>query len=164
METNGNIEKLRSLIKDIRIAMLCTMAGDGMRARPMATQTVEFDGDLWFMTKAQSGKEREIDTDPRVAVIYEDAGRNLFVSVSGEARVLNDREKVAELWSEAYEIWFPEGKDDPSIRLIKVRADKADYWDGPEGTVAQLVGFAAAYVTGDASKVQGESGTVDLRP
>ena len=46
------IEKVRDLIKGIKIAMLTTVnPTDGsLHSRPMATQEAEFDGDLWFFT------------------------------------------------------------------------------------------------------------------
>lgn len=45
------IETLRELIKDIDMAMLTTATEEGLVSRPMKTQEVEFDGDLWFFTK-----------------------------------------------------------------------------------------------------------------
>jgi hypothetical protein len=39
------------------------------------------------------------------------------------------------LWSSSWKIWFPKGKNDPSICLIKVAATQGEYWDssGMEG-------------------------------
>lgn len=60
-ERNEHIKKLGELTKDIKFAMLTTVEPDGsLRSRPMATQQVEFDGDLWFFTGASSHKVHEI--------------------------------------------------------------------------------------------------------
>ena len=32
-------------------------------------------------------------------------------------------------------MWFPEGKDDPEIALLRVNLEKAEYWDSPSSTV-----------------------------
>lgn len=53
-ERNEHIKKLGELITDIKFAMLTTVEQDGsLRSRPMATQQVEFDGDLWFFHRRQ---------------------------------------------------------------------------------------------------------------
>jgi general stress protein 26 len=117
------IEKLRGLIKDIDIAMLTTTDADGsLRSRPMGTQQAEFDGDLWFFTSADTTKVDEIERDNRVNVSYA-APKNRFVSVSGTAVLLNDREKMKELWSPIYKAYFPDGLDDPNLRLLKIEAE-----------------------------------------
>ena len=46
----AHVEKVRQLIKDSEIALLTTVTPDGLETRPMVTQEVEFDGDLWFFT------------------------------------------------------------------------------------------------------------------
>ncbi|RKJ18325.1 general stress protein, partial [Butyricicoccus sp. 1XD8-22] len=51
MMNQDEIEILKELIKDIDIAMLTTATEEGLVSRPMKTQEVEFDGDLWFFTK-----------------------------------------------------------------------------------------------------------------
>lgn len=138
------IEIMRELIKDIDIAMLTTVDGDGtLRSRPMGTQQTEFDGDLWFLTLAGSGKSAEIRRDEQVNVSYAKPGDNRYVSVSGSAELLNDRAKIDELWNPIYKAYFPKGKDDPNIRLIKVHVDKAEYWQ-TDGLIATVIGFAQA--------------------
>ncbi len=63
----SDFETLRDMIKDIRIAMLTTVDEDGtLRSRPMGTQDVESDGDLWFFTYDPSGKTEEVKRDQQV--------------------------------------------------------------------------------------------------
>src|SRR3954464_7761859 len=38
-----------------------------------------------------------------------------YVSLSGSARIVKDAEKLKELWSEAFRVWFPAGLDDPEL-------------------------------------------------
>ncbi len=56
-DRNASIKKLGELIEDIDIAMLTTIDDDSaLRSRPMGTQQIEFDGDLWFFVGASSAK------------------------------------------------------------------------------------------------------------
>jgi len=151
---NGNthkddVKKLGELIKSISIGMLTTIGDDGvLRSRPMATQQVEFDGDLWFLTSSESHKAGEIDKEHQVNVSYADPGENRYISVSGTARMIHDEKKIKQLWNPFYKAWFPKGLDDPSITLLRVQVDSAEYWDSPSSTIVHLVGFVKALATG----------------
>jgi len=101
-------QKLKELIQGIKFAMLTTAEADGtVRSRPMATQEVEFDGDLWFFTYADAPKVEEVQHNQHVNVSYAAPDRNCYVSVSGTAQLVRDRSKIAELWQPKYKAWFP---------------------------------------------------------
>jgi general stress protein 26 len=143
------VAKLSELIKDIRIAMLTTQAPDGsLRGRPMATQDAPFDGELWFFTGAGSPKVDEIEEEHHVHLSYASPEDNRYVSVSGRASVVRDRNKAEELWSPAMKAWFPDGLDDPDLALLRVQVEGAEYWDSPSSTMVHVVGFVKAVTTG----------------
>lgn len=157
-----SVEKLRELIKDIKIAMLTTTEADGtLRSRPMGTQQTEFDGDLWFFTGKSSGKVAEIQHDQHVNVSYADPGDNRYVSVSGRAELIDDKAKEKELWNPFIKAWFPQGLDDPDLTLLKVKVESAEYWDAPSSTMVNLVGFAKAVLTGKRPNI-GENEKLNL--
>lgn len=158
-----HIRKLAELIKDVRIAMLTTTRPDGrLVSRPLGTQEVEFDGDLWFATGADSAKVAEIAANPYVNVSYASTSDNTFISVSGRAEVVDDRAKVEALWSPAMKLFFPGGKDDPNLRLIHVKADTAEYWDGPGTLLGKALYFVLTAVTDDPA-ILSENELIDLR-
>lgn len=138
------IEKLGELIKDIDFAMLTTVSEDGrLLSRPMSTQQVGFDGDLWFITSEDTGKVSDIRREARVNLSYAKPEKQRFVSVSGTAVLVNDRAKLDELWSPFYKAYFPKGKDDPALSLLKVRVEQAEYWDSL-GLIPTVIRFAQA--------------------
>ncbi|MGV3615421.1 MAG: pyridoxamine 5'-phosphate oxidase family protein [Fimbriimonas sp.] len=148
-EREDDVQKLGEMIKGIRIAMLTTVDDDGtLRSRPMGTQDVDFDGDLWFFTQEHSPKVDEVEREHQVNVAYADTDKNRYVSVSGRAVVVTDRAKIEQLWDPILKAWFPKGLDDPELALLKVSVEKAEYWDGPSSKVVQLVGFVKATLTG----------------
>ncbi len=144
-----SIEKLRSLIKDVKTAMLTTIDGGVLRSRPMGTQETEFDGDLWFFTSSETHKADEIEKDNRVNVSYAAPSDNTYISVSGTAELIKDRAKMEELWNPILKAWFPKGLDDPNIILLKVNVEQAEYWDSTSSTFVQVAGFLKALVTGE---------------
>jgi len=147
----NNIQKLGDLIKDIRIAMLTTAEPDGkLRSRPMATQKGEFDGTLWFFTRASSPKVDEVEQWHNVNLSYAAPDSNTYVSVTGTASLVRDAAKVKELWNPILKAWFPNGLEDPDLALLHVTVQKAEFWDSPSSTMVHIAGFVKAIATGQA--------------
>lgn len=156
-----SINKLKELIEDIDFAMLTTFSNNKLRSRPMSTQQVEFDGDLWFFTGDNTNKVEEIEKDNRVNVSYAKPESNTFISVSGTATLVKDRAKIEELWNPIYKAWFPEGLDDPTLALLKITVEEAEYWDSPSSTFVQIAGFIKALATGQQAD-GGDHGKIKL--
>jgi general stress protein 26 len=156
-----SIKKVNDLIKDVQVAMLTTIDWGVLRSRPMQTQEAEFDGDLWFFTSTDTHKTDEIEKDRRVNVSYAAPDSNTYVSVSGTAALVNDKEKIEELWNPILKAWFPKGLDDPTLILLKVSVEQAEYWDSSSSAVVQVVGFVKALVTGERAD-GGDHGRVNL--
>ena len=148
-DQTDDVKKLAKLIKGINVAMMTTRDDDGtLRSRPMQTQNHEFDGTLWFFTQASSHKVDEINHEHQVNLSYAEPSDSRYVSVSGTATLVRDRAKIDELWTPVLKAWFPEGKDDPEVALLRVDVSKAEYWDVPTSTIVKLVGFTKAVLTG----------------
>lgn len=157
------MNKLRELIQDISIASLVTMDKDGvMRARPMATQQLDENSELWFFTSDDAAKVDNVLVHPQVCVSYADPGKNSYVSVSGPAELVRDREKIRELWKPAFKAWFPKGVDDPDLALLRVDAVSAQYWDSTNSKLVQLFGVLKALATGQPAD-GGENEKVNVR-
>jgi general stress protein 26 len=141
-------DKLRELLADFDAAMLVTRTPAGeLRSRPMAVAEIQPGGCMWFLTERNSGKLEEIARDSHVNVAMQSERK--FVSISGQAVTVDDRRKVEELWNEAWRVWFPEGKNDPTLVLIKVQGEHGEYWDnsGTSG-IKYLIEAGKAYLTG----------------
>ncbi len=155
-------ERFGELVKDIKFAMLTTRSSDGsLHSRPMFTQDIEFDGELWFFTGASSGKISDIEANPDVNVAYSKPEGGMYVSVTGKASLSRDRAKILELWKPEYKIYFEDGPDDPDLILLKVDVNEAEYWTSNRNPVLRLFGLAKALVTKD-PKSLGEQGHIEV--
>ena len=162
-QRNSQVEKVRDLIDDIKIGMMTTVDEDGnLVSRPMATMQVDEDGSLWFFTKKNTPKTDQIThNEHKVNIAFADVADASYVSVSGHAEEVYDRAKIDELWSPIAKPWFPDGKDDPSLILLKVYPDMAEYWDSTSSRMVRLFEMARAILTGDTYK-EGENRKVVL--
>jgi len=125
-ENQEAIETVWGLIKGIETAMLTTVSEEGLVSRPMKTQDIEFDGNLWFLTKKDTGKFHELLRNKQVNVTY--AGKS-YVSIRGEAELVESTDKLKEYWKPAYEKLLESTAEDPNLVLIKVNVETAEYWD-----------------------------------
>jgi len=101
---------------------------------------------------------RNIERDPRVNVAY--SGSGSWVSLSGDAVVLDDPERLAELWDTFTDAWMEGGPENPGNVLIKVTASSAEYWDTPNSKVVQVANLVKAKVTGE--RYEPDNETVEL--
>lgn len=148
------------LMDGIPFAMLTTVDADGeLVSRPMSHQSVEFDGDLWFIGSRDSRKVEHIRANPHVAVTL--ASSSTWVSLNGSGEIVEDAAKAEELWSTEMEAWFPQGPADDSIVCIKVTGTTAEYWDTPGGRVATMLSLAKVKLTGQ-RYTAGDNEVVDL--
>ena len=156
------IDKIGELIAGVRISTLTTVDADGSPwTRPMAVQTDGFDGTLTYFTKSDSAKVGRVAANPNVAVAFSNPDDETYVMMAGTASVANDRARIAELWSEPMRTWFPDGPDDPELRLLTVDVSRAEFWDTPSSAVVYALGYAKAVLTGKPA-TPGEHGVVEL--
>lgn len=151
------IKKLRELIKDVDTAMFTTNSKEGLVSRPMKTQEVEFDGDLWFFTKKETDKYHEILQNADVNITY--AGKS-YVSIRGKAEIVEDINKKRELWNAAYEKLMETSYVDPNVILLKVEVQTAEYWE--TGNMAKQIIYFYKKITGNISYNEKMNETITL--
>ncbi|MDQ3283644.1 MAG: pyridoxamine 5'-phosphate oxidase family protein [Acidobacteriota bacterium] len=162
-------EKLYDLIDDMETAMFTTRRADGhLVSRPMATQKRAAGADLWFVTDRASEKLIEIGDDPQVNLAYYKDRTREWVSVSGRARIVDDREKIRELYQPDWRAWFgAEGgekdgtPDDPRMVLIGVDIEMAMFLELNKPQAVVLFEVVKGMITGKRPDV-GEVENVEL--
>lgn len=146
-------------LRDARIVMLTTALPDGtLLSHPMAIQEVTDDADLWFFLGLRGDQADALGSGRPVNVASAEAGA--WLSVAGHAEFVDDPAKVDELWNDEAKAYFPGGRDDPDLGLLRVVGDSAQFWGLPGGKVAGIVQILKAKVTGQ--RTAGGSGTTEL--
>lgn len=151
-QRTADLEKLGELIDGIEIAMLTTHAADGsLVSRPLQTLKFDASGDLVFFTAADSRKRQELEANPDVNLAYANPEEQVYVSVRGTASVDRDRATIDALWSPVQKIFFPDGRDDPNLVVLRVHVRDAAYWESAGNFVARALDFARSMVSREPS-------------
>jgi general stress protein 26 len=155
------LEELYSLVEGIDIAMLTTRNFDGtLVSRPMATQEKRPRVDFWFVTSTETHKVDELQAQPEVNLAYYNNKSREWVSVSGTARLVSDRDLIRTLYKPDWKAWFGDeggvrngGPNDPRLVLIEVEAHEATYLKSNQPRAVQLFKVAKALITGTPPKI-----------
>jgi general stress protein 26 len=142
---------LWKLIKDIRFCMLTHRHPDGsLHSHPLTTQSKSLKpGEpLCFFVSRKTELGQRLQADGNVCVNYADLKEDVWVCISGNARVVDDLDKKKSLFGALNKAWFPGGAEDPDLELIEVDIQHAEYWNVKESKTTQLLKMASAAVSG----------------
>jgi general stress protein 26 len=149
-QRSEELQRVAELVEEIRFAMLTTEEADGaLRSRPMSTMQMDSNGDLWFFTGLSSAKVGECEHHREVNLSYMRSDKQDYLSISGTASIVRDKDKMKQLWTAWVKPWFPQGVDDPDLALLKVSITHAEYWDAPGSTAKRLYGLVKGIATGN---------------
>ncbi|KXS21118.1 bli-3 protein, partial [Gonapodya prolifera JEL478] len=157
------LDDLYQLIDGIDVCMFTTRSSSGeLASRPMATQARIAGADLWFAANNLTNKFDDLSFDNHVNLGYFRQNNRDWVSVSGTATKVDDREMIRKLWNTNIATWFNDlgdnvhdgGPDDPRISLIFVQATSVHYAIQDRTTPLVLWELAKGAVTGNVPKVQ----------
>ncbi|MBP7567313.1 MAG: pyridoxamine 5'-phosphate oxidase family protein [Burkholderiaceae bacterium] len=145
-QNTEGMERVAQLIDEIGVAML-TWADEGgaLTSRPMMPLAMDEDGALWFFIRSSTA---HLDAEGRVNLAFAQPDRAAYVSVSGRAALVDHRERIDRLWTALARPWFPEGKDDPLLTLLRVDVDDAEFWDASSSKMVRMARLAASVASG----------------
>ena len=130
----------KSLRSDMTVMLvLCEAADD--RARPM---TAQIDGDadigpIYFFGGKDSSLYQKLGSTPAKAEFtHVPKGHELFAAVEGELSVCHDNAVLERLWNPFVAAWYPGGKEDPNLVLLKMEIGEAKVWLNSNSLVAGI--------------------------
>ena len=132
------LKDISDVMKDIDICMMTTMTEKNTHeSRPMSNnRKVDYDGDSYFFADGSASAVQDIKTQANVNLAYirQDSflKKDLYISISGAARLSQDKAEMQQYWNKDVEIWFKDGIDTPGLTLIHVKAKHIKYWAGQD--------------------------------
>ena len=159
LQSDEAISKLQRLISGIKTCMLITSGKSGKHVtRPMAVVDTDSQGNIWFFTKNDSNKVKDIELDHQVQLLFSHPEKDTYIDIHGRANIVDDTQYIKDKWSPVVNAWFPDGVDDACLCLIKIKADEVYYWDNGSSKMGSMLTIAFSVLTGKKPKegVHGE--------
>ncbi|HET8611586.1 MAG TPA: pyridoxamine 5'-phosphate oxidase family protein [Sphingomonas sp.] len=106
--------------------LMVGLTGAAKHSEPLTAQLDQDQVDtLWFFV----GRNNRLATGGAAMAQFVSKGHDYFASLSGQVRIDNDRAMIDKLWSRQVEAWFPGGKDDPDLALLRFDIHGAELWE-----------------------------------
>ena len=75
------------------------------------------------------GKDNRLAQGGRAMAHFVSKGHDFFACLDGIAAIDNDFAQIDKLWNRQAEAWFPGGKDDPNLALLRFDIHSAELWE-----------------------------------
>jgi general stress protein 26 len=157
----SHLDRVWDIIERVGVCMLTTRSEGGLRARPVEARPDRAAGLIWFIIDLRSGKEREIDAEHDVGLVFIDADAKAYLSITARGEPRRDVAKAAEIWKATDGMWW-KGPDDPNVCMLRVTPLTAELWDGPASKAVAVFEFVKSKLTG-AKPNLGENRKVTVR-
>jgi general stress protein 26 len=151
-------KRLWSEIEKARLGMIAIVDGEPQHFQPMSAFADEEAGEIWFFTRADTDLARDASAGARQAMfVLQAKDRETQACISGDLTVEMDREKIERWWNPMVAAWYPDGKDDPELRMLKMTCHEARVWISDAGPVRYMWEVAKANATGDTPDLGGRA-------
>lgn len=151
---------LDDTVGDLRIAMVMTSVDGVWSSRPLTCVEVDHSFVRFLVDASTDWVADLMRADAAVHMTFSDPRLNTFVSLNGTSFISADPAEINRLWAPAAAA-FLRGPEDPDVRVLQVKVDDGQWWDGPSGRLGQTVGLLRAAINDDPSLV-GDHGVVDV--
>lgn len=114
---------------------------DGVATAPPRPMTAQFDDNrapLWFFTSIESELVRALSGQMPAIATFAAKHHDLFATMHGSLALDNDRTTIDRLWNRFVAAWFPGGKDDPKLALLRFDAERAEIWLDDSSLLASI--------------------------
>lgn len=124
-------------LRSDRTVMLGLSTDRDPHLRPM-TALIEGDagGPVWFFTASDTELAESIRGERRALFTLASKDHDVFATVHGSIVHDLDRDTVDRLWNPFVAAWYPGGKDDPKMALLRFDPEEAQIWRNASSLVA----------------------------
>jgi general stress protein 26 len=153
MSTNAHNEsdvkdRLWSEIKNARYGMLGVVGGQPVQHfQPMTAFPERDTGSLWFFTQKDSDLARAAAGAAQAMFVVQAKDQDFQACIGGTLAQDVDRARIDKYWNPIVAAWFPNGKDDPNLTLLRLDASDAQVWLSEAGPVKFAYEIAKANMT-----------------
>lgn len=158
---NAAVEKIKDLATDARTCFFTTQVGKDAQSIPMTLQEVDDQGVLWFISSVESEHHHNILADPTVQLHFMNNSAYAYIFLTGVATISKDQALIDKYWTSFANAWF-DGKDDPRIRVIGVKAQTGSYYETKDNKIIAMAKMVFAAITGGKNEDGGIEGNLKV--
>ena len=127
----------------------------GEHAQPMTAFREEETGTIWFFTRDDTDFARDVAVGGQQGMFtYQAKDQKVQACIHGALSIDHDRERIDRYWNPVVAAWYPDGKDDPHLTLIRFDGDAGRVWVSDKG----VLGFGYQVLKANLTKTLPDAG------
>lgn len=142
-----------------KIVMIGIDGAEDGHTRPMTAVLGGREAPIWFFSTRDDILVRKLGANSRATATFASRGHEIFAALQGSLAVDTDRATVDRLWSRSIAEWYPLGKEDPTLALLRFDAERAEIWRHESGGFS---GLKAALGSGSRREHAGEVAEIEI--
>jgi general stress protein 26 len=139
-------ERLWKEIGKERIVMLGLTGGED-HLQPMAAFADEAQNAIWFFTKRSTDLVETMGAGHKAMICVMAKDQEFQACIMGELKPDHDSAKIDQYWSPFVAAWYPDGKADPDLTLVRFDPSDARIWASNRGPLNYPMQIAKANAT-----------------
>lgn len=139
--------RLWKALDDERIGMLGLTGEAGSHFHPMTAFCDKDLGAVWFFTRRDTELVQRLVQGGKAMFNLVSKDRELWACIGGTITEQHDADRIDKYWGPMVAAWFPEGKDDPELTLLRLDVDDAEVWVSNKGPIRFAFEIARANLT-----------------
>ena len=129
----------------------------GYHSQPMTGFGEPETGTIWFFSRNDTDFARDVAAGGNSGMFtYQAKDQKVQACIHGDLSIDNDRERINRFWNPVVAAWYPDGKDDPALTLIRFDADDGRVWVSDKGAL----GFGYQVLKANLTKSMPDAGGV----
>jgi len=129
----------------------------GEHAQPMTGYGEPETGTIWFFSRDDTDFAKEVAGGGQMGMFtYQAEDEEVYACIHGQLSIDQDRSKIDKYWNSVVAAWYPEGKDDPHLTLVRFDGQDGRVWVTKEGGL----GFGFKVLKANVTKTEPDVGGV----
>ena len=149
------LDQIETWVEDIGVGMLVTHGNsDNLSSRPMEVVTTDLEnGFFYFFSDSNTIKITEIAQNSGSLISFSCPKKKIYLSVEGNAFVINDKNEFQKHWNDKVSLWYPQGIDDEKLRLISFKIEDIEFWSPEDNNLFRSYKILLSNILGERPKV-----------
>lgn len=123
--------KLWDEIEKHDTGMLGIVGGAPHHAQPMTAFPEPEHGQIWFFTRTDTDLAREVTDGKAAMFVFQQ--KEIQACIAGQLTLQHDPARIDKYWNAVVAAWYPGGKSDPKLTLLRLDCDDAHVWISQAG-------------------------------
>ena len=145
-------DRLWKAVDDEHTGML-GLTHDNHHFQPMTAFVEKDTNTLWFFTRNDTDLAQSLAGGAGADAAFIILDRKLQACIDGRLTLAHHRERNDRYWNAHVAAWYPEGKDDPALTLLRLDVTEAAVWITDGGLLKYAFEVAKANTTGSTPDV-----------